>query len=62
MNIRVTLEKGRSNISSAVEKAASKAARAWLEREIHVTNEAIGALVYKLYGLTGEEIKLVEGA
>ena len=31
------------------------------EREINVTDEQIDALVYELYGLTEEEIKVVEG-
>lgn len=38
----------------------SDAARARIEREIHVTDEQIDALVYELYGLTDEEIKVVE--
>ena len=41
--------------------AASEARRARIEREIKVTDEAIDALVYELYGLTEEEIKVVEG-
>ncbi|MCK9521658.1 MAG: Eco57I restriction-modification methylase domain-containing protein [Proteobacteria bacterium] len=32
-----------------------------LERQIHATDTAIDALVYELYGLTEEEIKIVEG-
>lgn len=32
-----------------------------LERQIEVTNKAIDSLVYELYGLTDEEIKIVEG-
>jgi hypothetical protein len=40
--------------------AASDAARARIEREIHVTDEKIDALVYELYGLTDEEIRIVE--
>ena len=32
-----------------------------LERQIAVTDRQIDALVYELYGLTGEEIKIVEG-
>jgi type II restriction/modification system DNA methylase subunit YeeA len=41
--------------------ARSESARARLEREINVTDEQIDALVYELYGLTEEEIKVVEG-
>ena len=40
--------------------AKSDAARERIEREIHVTDEQIDALVYELYGLTKEEIKVVE--
>jgi len=32
-----------------------------LRREIESTDRAIDALVYELYGLTEEEIKIVEG-
>jgi type II restriction/modification system DNA methylase subunit YeeA len=41
--------------------AKTDAARKRIEREIHVTDEQIDALVYELYGLTDEEIKVVEG-
>ena len=40
--------------------SASDAARARIEREIHVTDEKIDALVYELYDLTDEEIRIVE--
>jgi hypothetical protein len=40
--------------------AKSEAARERIEREIHVTDEQIDALVYELYGLTPEEIAIVE--
>ena len=39
----------------------SDATRARLAREINITEEKIDALVYQLYGLTDEEIKIVEG-
>jgi hypothetical protein len=32
-----------------------------LQREVNVTDEQIDALVYELYGLTAEEIGIVEG-
>ena len=32
-----------------------------LERQIQVTDKAIDSLVYELYGLNDEEIKIVEG-
>ena len=41
--------------------ATSDATRARLERDINITDEKIDALVYQLYGLTAEEIKIVEG-
>jgi len=41
--------------------AKSDAARERIEREIHVTDEQIDALVYELHGLTKEEIRVVEG-
>ncbi len=40
--------------------AKSDVARERIEREIKVTDEQIDALVYELYGLTEEEIKIVE--
>ncbi len=33
-----------------------------LQRQIDTTDRQIDALVYELYGLTDEEIKLVEGS
>jgi hypothetical protein len=33
-----------------------------LQRQIEATDAAIDKLVYELYGLTDEEIKIVEGA
>lgn len=32
-----------------------------LQREIESTDRSIDRLVYELYGLTGEEIRIVEG-
>jgi hypothetical protein len=32
-----------------------------IQREIESTDRAIDALVYELYGLTEEEIRIVEG-
>ena len=34
----------------------------WLQREIEVADAEIDRLVYDLYGLTKEEIAIVEGA
>jgi hypothetical protein len=36
--------------------------KAALERQIAATDTQIGCLVYGLYGLTEDEIKIVEGA
>ncbi len=33
-----------------------------IERQIAVTDKAIDALVYELYGLTEKEIRIVEGS
>lgn len=41
--------------------ANSEASRQRLQREIDVTDEEIDRLVQELYGLTAEEIKIVEG-
>ena len=40
--------------------ADSDATRARFEREINITDEKIDALVYELYGLTKEEINIIE--
>ncbi len=42
--------------------AKSAAQRAIIERQIDATDGEIDLLVYDLYGLTAEEIALVEGA
>ena len=42
--------------------AKSEGDRATLENAVAATDRAIDALVYELYGLTPEEIALVEGA
>jgi len=42
--------------------AASESTRTRLEREIHITDEKIDARVYELYGLSEQEIGIVEGA
>ena len=40
--------------------ALNDVARARIERELNVSDEQIDALVYELYGLTPEEISVVE--
>jgi hypothetical protein len=42
--------------------AKSDADRTRLERAVKTTDRKIDALVYELYGLTEEEIRVVEGA
>jgi len=42
-------------------EAKSESQRAQLEREINVTDEQIDGLAYELYGLTEEEVRVVEG-
>jgi type II restriction/modification system DNA methylase subunit YeeA len=49
-------------IHQELRAATSSAAQARIEREIHVTDEQIDALIYELYSLTDDEIKIVEGA
>jgi hypothetical protein len=57
----VSLVKRMLVIHQELQAATSEIARARIEREIHVTDEQIDALVYELYGLTDDEIKIVEG-
>lgn len=42
-------------------EAQSPQAKERLERQIQGTNFSINSLVYELYGLSDEEIKIVEG-
>jgi hypothetical protein len=42
-------------------KAKTPHERESLQRQIAATDKAIDALVYELYGLTEEEIRIVEG-
>jgi len=41
--------------------AKTAADRDLIQRQIDATDRSIDALVYELYGLTKEEIKIVEG-
>ncbi len=56
----VTLVERMLELHKQKHAAKSDAARERIEREIHVTDEQIDALVYELYGLTKEEIRIVE--
>ncbi len=42
-------------------RALSESEKATLQNAVTATDQQIDALVYELYGLTKEEIKLVEG-
>jgi hypothetical protein len=44
-----------------VRAARTEAERAALQNAVTATDQQIDALVYELYGLTEDEIKLVEG-
>jgi len=46
----------------ALSAAQSPAEQERLQRQIQVTDKAIDSLVYELYGLSEEEIKIVEGS
>ncbi len=48
-----------SDVSSA--RGLSPREKEMLQRQIEMTDFAIDKLVYELYGLTEEEIKVVEG-
>lgn len=57
----VSLVQRMLDLHKQLQAAGSEAARQRLQREINVTDEQIDRLVYELYGLTEEEIKIVEG-
>jgi hypothetical protein len=42
--------------------ATAESEKAVLQNAVTATDQQIDALVYELYGLTAEEIKLVEGS
>jgi hypothetical protein len=43
------------------QKKQSPSARQFLDQKLVITDQQIDALVYELYGLTEEEIRIVEG-
>ncbi len=57
----VTLVESMLAFHKSLAVAQSPAEKERLERQIAVTDMAIDSLVYELYGLTEEEIKIVEG-
>jgi hypothetical protein len=51
-----------STLPSEVGAAKTPAAQTALQRQIDATDRQIDELVYQLYGLTAEEIRIVEEA
>lgn len=58
----VTLVEPMLGLRKQLAAASSEAQRGILQRQIDATDAEIDRLVYELYGLTAEEIALVEGA
>ena len=56
----VELVKSILNLHDALEKPHTGHKRTVLERQIEATDREIDRLVYELYGLTEEEIRIVE--
>ena len=50
------------DLNKELQKAKTAHDQAVLKRQIDATDKEIDRLVYELYGLTEEEIKIVEGA
>jgi len=49
------------DLNKKLQEARLEQERTMLSRQIEATDGAIDTLVYELYGLTEEEIKIVEG-
>jgi hypothetical protein len=49
-------------LHKAIASAKSEAHRGMIQRQIDATDREIDRLVYDLYGLTKDEIAIVEGA
>lgn len=58
----VTLVEGMLDLHKRLPAARTPQDRALLQRQIEATDRQIDALVYELYDLTDEEIRIVEGA
>jgi len=63
---QTTFEQGQSQVAGLVKRFSRNAAalehdRELYQRQIEATDREIDKLVYELYGLTQEEIKIVEG-
>jgi len=61
-NRMVTLVEQVLALHKRLQPAASEAERDVMQRQIEATDRQIDALVYELYGLSEEEITVVEGA
>jgi hypothetical protein len=57
----VTLVTQMLNLDKKLQDARLEQERTMLSRQIETTDATIDKLVYELYGLTGEEIAIVEG-
>ena len=49
------------DLNKQLEKAKLEHERTLISRQIETTDASINALVYELYGVTEEEIKIIEG-
>ena len=57
----VSLVEQMLSLNKQLKEARTPHEQTALQRQIEATDEQIDALVYELYGLTEEEIKIVEG-
>ncbi len=58
----ITLVTQMLDLNKKLQEARLEQEKTQLSRQIEATDGAIDVLVYELYGLTEEEIKIVEGA
>ena len=49
------------DLNKKLQEARLEQEKTMLSRQIEVTDAAIDKLVYELYGMTEEEVKIVEG-
>jgi len=57
----VTLVTQMLDLNKKLQEARLEQEKTMLSRQIEVTDAAIDKLVYELYGMTEEEVKIVEG-
>ena len=60
-DLLVSLVKSMLQLHNDVAKSKTEQERSVIQRQIDATDKQIDALVYELYGLTEEEIGIVEG-